>query len=97
MTALVIGHMAIDNRDWMDAYFAEVPSLIEEHLGEYLVRGGDPTKLEGPDGLPDATFVIEFPDRDHALAFWNSDRFRPLVALRQTGSTLNAVLVDRLT
>jgi uncharacterized protein (DUF1330 family) len=88
--------MEIHNRDWMDEYFSQVPALIEAHGGKFTVRGGSATKLEGPEGLPDAVFVLEFPDREHALSFWNSEKFAPLIKLRQTGSTLNAMLVDCL-
>ncbi|WP_432806922.1 DUF1330 domain-containing protein [Mameliella alba] len=46
--------------------------------------------------MPDAAFILAFPDRDHARAFWNSDEFQELARLRRSGSSLNAVLVDRL-
>ncbi len=95
MSALIIGQMEILNQDWMDEYFSKVPKLIESYSGTFLVKGGNPEKLEGTNTLPDAAFIIEFPDRDHANAFWNSDAFKPLIKLRQTGSKLNAILVDR--
>jgi uncharacterized protein (DUF1330 family) len=96
MSVFVIGQMDIHSREWMDEYFSVVPSLIEQHSGRFLVRGGNPDKLEGENRLPDAAFVIEFPDREHALDFWNSEEFKPLILLRQSGSSLNAILVDRL-
>ena len=96
MSVFVIGQMEIHSREWMDEYFSLVPSLIEQHSGEFLVRGGNPICLEGDSRVPDATFVIEFPDREHALDFWNSAEFESLVRLRQSGSSLNAILVDRL-
>jgi uncharacterized protein (DUF1330 family) len=80
----------------MDEYFSSVPALVEAHSGRFLVRGGSPEKLEGENQPPDAAFVIEFPDREHALDFWSSEEFKPFVRLRQTGSSLNAILVDRL-
>ncbi len=97
MSVFVIGRMQIHSRGWMEEYFSKVPSLIESHSGQFLVRGGNPTKLEGEDVLPDAVFVIEFPDQEHALSFWDSEEFQPLITLRQSGSTLNAVMVDCLT
>ena len=94
MSVYVIGRMDIQNRDWMDEYFSKVPALIETHGGNFVVRGGNPLKLEGSETLADAVFVLEFPDKEHALSFWKSDAFAPLIKLRQTGSTLNAMLVD---
>lgn len=94
MSVFVMGRMEVHNRDWMDEYFSKVPAIIEAHAGKFVVRGGSPRKLEGTEALPDAVFVLEFPDREHALSFWNSDEFAPLIKLRQSGSTLNAMLVD---
>lgn len=94
MTAYVIGQMHIHSRDWMEAYFAQIPQVVADHKGAFLVRGGDPARLEGENPLPDAAFIIAFPDRDHA--FWNSDAFQTLAVLRRSGSTLNAILVDKL-
>jgi len=94
MKAYIIGRMKIRTKDWMEEYFSKVPGLIEDHGGKFLVRGGNPGQLEGTEGLPDATFILEFPSRDHALKFWNSDEFQPLIKLRQTGSSLEAMVVD---
>jgi len=92
--AYVIGRMRIHQREWMDEYFSKVPELIESHGGEFVVRGGNPRTLEGEEELPEAVFVLEFPTRDQALTFWQSAEFAPLIQLRQTGSQLEAMLVD---
>ncbi|MBN8290531.1 DUF1330 domain-containing protein [Rhodobacter sp. NTK016B] len=96
MTAFIIGQMQIHNRDWMDEYFSKIPDVVKEHSGQFLVRGGNPESLEGSAQLPDAAFILEFPDRDHARRFWNSDAFQKLAVLRRSGSTLSAILVDKL-
>jgi uncharacterized protein (DUF1330 family) len=97
MTAFVIGQMQIQSRDWMAEYFAKVPDLVAAHGGRFLVRGGKPGHLEGDNPVPDAAFILEFPDREHANEFWNSPEFQQLAELRRTGSALNAILVDKLT
>lgn len=96
MTAFVIGQMHIHSRDWMDEYFAKIPFVVADNLGKFLVRGGDPEHLEGERELPDAAFIIEFPDRELARKFWASDEFQTLAVLRRSGSSLNAILVDKL-
>jgi uncharacterized protein (DUF1330 family) len=96
VTAYIIGQMEIHNRDWMDEYFAKIPDLVTCHKGAFRVRGGSPARLEGNGKVPDAAFIIEFPDRVHATAFWNSDEFQSLAVLRRSGSTLNAILTDAL-
>ncbi|SDY92972.1 Uncharacterized conserved protein, DUF1330 family [Jannaschia faecimaris] len=94
--AFVIGQMQIHSRDWMDQYFARIPDVVEHHKGVFIVRGGAPELMEGEATLPDAAFVIRFPDRDLAREFWASDAFQELAVLRRSGSTLNAILVDAL-
>ena len=96
MTAFVIGQMQIHSRDWMDEYFSKIPEVVARHRGQFLVRGGDPESLEGDSALPDAAFIIKFPDRSFAKDFWGSKEFQALAVLRRTGSTLNAILVDKL-
>ncbi len=96
MKAYIVGRMNIQNREWMEEYFSKVPKLIEDHSGHFVVRGGDPAHLEGNEALPDAAFVLKFPSRAHALGFWNSDEFKSLIKLRQTGSSLEAMVVDAL-
>ncbi|MGB8622105.1 MAG: DUF1330 domain-containing protein [Paracoccaceae bacterium] len=96
MTVYIIGQMMIHSRDWMDEYFSRIPDVVTRHEGKFKVRGGEPARMEGDNPLPDAAFIIEFPDRDHALSFWNSDEFQSLAVLRRSGSTLDSILVDGL-
>jgi len=88
--------MMIHSREWMEEYFAKIPDVVTRHKGKFRVRGGDPQRMEGENPLPDAAFIIEFPDRDHGETFWRSDEFQSLAVLRRSGSTLNAILVDAL-
>lgn len=96
MTAYIIGQMQIHSRDWMADYFAQIPQVVAQHQGAFVVRGGEPEHLEGAAPQPDAAFIIAFPDRAHARKFWASAAFQALAVLRRSGSTLNAILVDRL-
>ena len=80
----------------MDEYFSKIPGVVEQYSGQFLVRGGNPESLEGENALPDAAFIIEFADRSCAESFWGSKEFQELAVLRQSGSTLNAILVDGL-
>lgn len=97
MAAFVIGQMQIHNRDWMEEYFEKIPALVAQHEGRFLVRGGDPERLEGESEIPDVVFVLAFPDKEHARKFWDSDAFQTLAVLRRSGSSLNSLLVDTLT
>ncbi|WGT48634.1 DUF1330 domain-containing protein [Thioclava nitratireducens] len=92
----MIGQLQIHSRDWMNEYFSKIPDVVEQHRGQFLVRGGNPESMEGENALPDGAFIIEFPDRRCAEGFWNSQKFQELATLYRSGSTLNAILVDKL-
>lgn len=69
MTAFEVGQLDIHSRDWMEADFARIPDVVAAHSGRFPVSGGNPSALEGDRSLPDAAFILRFPDRDHARAF----------------------------
>ena len=94
MAAYIVGRLQITHLDWVAEYIPKVSRLISEHGGRFLVRRGDPVQIEGDEPAPDAAIIIEFPDRDAALRFWNSPEFVPLVELRQSGSRMEATLLD---
>ncbi len=71
-----------------------MPAVIESYGGKFLARGGISQQIEGTEDAPDAVVMLEFPDRESALAFWTSEEFAPLVALLQTGSSMETMLVD---
>ena len=86
--------MTVTNRDWAEEYLPKATALIESHGGRFPVQRGNPTQIEGNEPAPDAVIILEFPSREAALEFWNSDEFAPLVRLRQTGSQMEATLLD---
>ncbi len=71
-----------------------MPAVIESYGGKFLARGDISQQIEGTEDAPDAVVMLEFPDRESALAFWTSEEFAPLVALLQTGSSMETMLVD---
>ena len=97
MTAFIIGHMQIHSRDWMEEYFSKISDVIEENNGQLLMRGFSPEHMQGSVELPDASFILEFPDREHASRFWNSEEFQKLLMPDRSGAMIDASLVDKIT
>jgi uncharacterized protein (DUF1330 family) len=75
-----------------EEYRAAVPALIARFGGRYLVRAALPESLEGvpSDGK---WHLVEFPDRESALAFWACDEYRALTPLRAGAAEVRAVLL----
>ncbi len=66
-----------------------------EGYGEvtYLVRGGEAEVLEG-DWQPKRFFIIRFEDREKAMTWYNSQRYREVMKLRLASSTSNLFMVE---
>jgi uncharacterized protein (DUF1330 family) len=77
----------IRNSDWIEAYRAVAPAIIERHGGEYLAVGTAPELLEGPGDAPSAVTMFRFPTLEAIRAFLDSEDYRPLKELRLTGSS----------
>jgi uncharacterized protein (DUF1330 family) len=66
---------------------------VANHGGRFLIRGGESTPLEG-DWPTKRIVLIEFPDADAARAWWESDEYAPLKAMRREASDTNILLVE---
>ena len=74
-------------------YAEKVPAIIERHGGKYLVRGGATDVLEG-DWVPARLIVLQFPDREAAMSFYNDPAYQPLKRIRTSAAGGNLILVD---
>lgn len=93
MTAYVMVQLQITDPDGFKEYAARVPPTIEKYGGRYVVRGGDYEVLEG--GWPERRHVVlEFPSREDARAWYDSEDYAPLKAMRFAASDGNAILID---
>ena len=61
--------------------------------GRFVVRGGNPEVLEGG-GAVERIVLLEFPSRDDARRFYESEMYAPAITLRQSLSTGRLVLLD---
>ncbi|MGA0604282.1 DUF1330 domain-containing protein [Caulobacter sp. KR2-114] len=93
MTAYLVLDFAIRDLRGFLPYAEAIPGFIERHGGRYIVRGAEPTVMEG-DWSPDRLVILEFPSRDHASAFLADPEAQPLFALRHRTTDSRLVLVD---
>ena len=91
--AYVIGQITVTNPEGYAFYAARVPATIDEAGGQYLVRGGDKTQLEGH-SQGDRHVVLEFPSRAVAKAWYKGEAYQAILPHRLENSTGSLVLVD---
>ncbi|UTP40842.1 DUF1330 domain-containing protein [Phenylobacterium sp. LH3H17] len=74
-------------------YVEAIPAFIEKHGGRYIVRGTQPTVMEG-DWAPERMVILEFPSRADAAAFLEDPEAQALYAVRHGTTLSKLVLVD---
>jgi uncharacterized protein (DUF1330 family) len=79
--------------DKLAEYRERNTDVVAAHGGRFVVRGGPHETLEG-DWEPVRLVVMEFPDRDAARAWYESDDYRVLRELRQSASDTDIVVVE---
>lgn len=93
MTAyLVLDFSVTDLRGFMP-YVEAIPAFIEKHGGRYIVRGVEPTVMEG-DWSPERMVILEFPSSENARAFLAEPEAQSLFALRHRTTDSKLVLVE---
>ena len=108
MPVYVIARLDVQHADWRRDYGQKTRDLIRKHGGRELARFGSKVEVLEPrpvtnradvdpatdPGMPDAIVILEFPSGDHARNWYHDPDYAPLIALRQTGSVGDLMLVD---
>ncbi len=93
MKVYLIAHIEVTNPELMEKYRAQVPAIVAKYQGKYLVRGGETEVIEG-DYFKHRIVLLEFPDKECANNFYNSDDYAPLKMLRLEAGNNSSVLVE---
>jgi uncharacterized protein (DUF1330 family) len=78
---------------WVASYVQNVTGMIERRGGRYLARTSRAEKWEGERRLPQIFLIVEWPSREVAQAFYESDEYRPYLSQRLAGSTSEMALL----
>jgi uncharacterized protein (DUF1330 family) len=65
----------------------------EKYQGKFLARGGKLEWLEGG-WSPKRIVIVQFPTMDHALKWYHSPDYAPLIELRKKASHFKMIMVD---
>jgi len=93
MSAYVVSRVKLLNTEAMQRYMTEAPATVAAFGGRYLVRGNDVRALEG-EWEHERMVIVEFPDKRAALAWYESDVYRPLRELRQSSAETVILLAE---
>lgn len=93
MAAYVIAQIDVADPELFEEYRRQVPATIAAYGGRYIVRGGASETLEGT-WQPRRVVVLEFPDRDRAKAWWASQEYAPVKAIRLRAAKTELLAID---
>jgi uncharacterized protein (DUF1330 family) len=81
-----IAEIDVTDPRWMRDYVANVTGMVERRGGRYLARTSQIEKVEG-DRSPQGFLLIEWPSKEAADSFYESEEYRPYRESRLAGST----------
>jgi uncharacterized protein (DUF1330 family) len=93
MSAYAIAHLrSVDVGPDIIEYLERIDATLEPYDGHFLIHGATPQVLE--DEFPGTIVVIEFPDRDAAIAWYESPGYQAILPLRTENSDGAAIIID---
>jgi uncharacterized protein (DUF1330 family) len=93
MSVYLIAEMNWKKTDWLPGYLEVVPDLVRKHGGSYVVQTGEIERLEGTRETADGIGILEFPDREAALAFMKDPAYQQPKATRLKNTHSETILV----
>ena len=83
MSTLIIVDLTPKDTEMLGVYSAKAAETLKAYRGEFLVKG----PIECLHGDADFTtkVVIQFPDRDSAMNWYNSDAYQAIIPTRDQG------------
>ena len=92
MSGYAIFNINVKNPENYKEYVEKVKPTAEKYGGEYIVRGGDNTVVEGSWQHP-RTVVIKFPTYEKGLEWYNSEEYKPIKQIRLDNSVANGIII----
>lgn len=86
MRFYAVAEVTVTDPSWLPEYMANVNEMVERYKGRYLARTGEIDMVEGDDTRPQTAVLLEFPSREAAYGFYNSEDYAPLREARKAGS-----------
>ena len=87
-----IFNINVNNPENYKEYVEKVKPTAEKYGGEYIVRGGENTVVEGSWQHP-RTVVIKFPTYEKALEWYNSEEYQPVKQIRLDNAVANGIII----
>lgn len=81
-----VAEIDIIDQSWVRDYVVNVTPLVQQFGGRYLTRTSNAEKMEGERKAPQILVIVEWPSREAAQAFYESEAYRPYRQSRIDGA-----------
>jgi uncharacterized protein (DUF1330 family) len=93
MKYYAVAEIDITDPGWVQEYVENVTKIVERRGGRYLARTGQAETVEGDRKPPQTFLIIEWPSKEAAESFYESDEYRPYRERRIDGARNQFFLV----
>jgi len=93
MRHYAVAEIEVTDPAWVRDYLAKVTPMVERRGGRYLARTGAAEIIEGDRPAPQSMLIIEWPSRQVAEAFYESEEYRPHREARRAGARNRFLMV----
>jgi uncharacterized protein (DUF1330 family) len=93
MVAYVVNEIVVTEPERFATYSSQVPAILAKYGGQYVVRGGAPERVDGPEP-PERLVVLRFESREAARAWRGSPEYLAILPIREATSTSRVYIVD---
>jgi uncharacterized protein (DUF1330 family) len=89
----MIGEVETTDQSWVPDYVQNVTAIVERWGGRYLARTPKVEKVEGQRKPSGIVVIVEWPSKEVATAFYESEEYRPYRQKRLAGAKNEFLLV----
>ena len=93
MKHYAVAEIDVTDPAWVRDYVEHVTPMVERRGGRYLARTAQISKIEGERTPPQTYLIIEWPSKEVADEFYESEEYRPYRERRQAGARNEFLLV----
>jgi len=93
MKHYAIAEIDVTDPSWVRDYLEHVTPMVERRGGRYLARTGAAEAIEGERAPAQVILIIEWPSRQIADEFYESEEYRPHREARRAGARNQFFLV----
>jgi uncharacterized protein (DUF1330 family) len=93
MKYYAVAEIEVTDPAWVREYLADVTGMVERRGGRYLARTPQVERIEGEGDAPRTFLIIEWPSKQVADEFYESEEYRPYREMRRRGARNEFLLV----